>query len=109
MAGLFSNSDQKLRDEVPPKQWLPSLREIAPSQQTRCPFGVGRPVANEDANRLGRRDSRKLAATATGNSDLHYEACVSRGQIGVPQRLQIAASTPLRPSAVNLILCMLPR
>jgi hypothetical protein len=63
-------------------------------------------VANGDANRVGRRDSRELAARATGSPGRHLE-CVSRGQIGLPQRQRIAASSSLRSSAVKVILCML--
>jgi hypothetical protein len=65
---------------------------------------AGQAVANGDANRVGRRDSRELAARATGSSGRHLEACVSRGQIELPQRLRIAASSSLRSSAVNVIL-----
>jgi|SRR5665213_2156652 len=57
-------------------------------------------VANGDANRVGRGDSCELAARATGRSGRHLEAYVSRGQIGLPQRLRSTASSPLprRPS-----------
>jgi hypothetical protein len=61
---------------------------------------AGQAVANGDANRVGRRDSRELAARATSNSARHLEACVSRGQIGLPQRPRIAppARCARRPS-----------
>jgi hypothetical protein len=68
---------------------------------------AGQAVADRDANRLGRCDSRELAARTAGSSGLHLEASVSRGQLGLTQHLRFAASSSLHASTANVMLWML--
>jgi len=69
---------------------------------------AGQTMANADANRVGRRDRRELAARATGSSGRHFDVCMNcvwRGQTEPPQHPRIPASSLLHSSVAIVILC----